>query len=128
MATSIFPSTPLTSEQEAWRSLYPIISLTSVAKMLNTKNALHLNITVSVKSFICPTKANTNYSKIIELLKTFKTKIIAPPCFGLHKQSSGSSYLIFVVPCITLYSGEISPTRCNNCVFYSQWLYSTCFG
>ena len=23
--------------------------------------------------------------------------------------------------------GEISPTRCNNCVFYSQWLYSTCF-
>jgi len=27
-----------------------------------------------------------------------------------------------------LYSGEVSPTRCNNCVFYSQWLYSTCFG
>ena len=27
-----------------------------------------------------------------------------------------------------LYSGEISPTRCNNCVFYSQWLYSICFG
>ena len=23
--------------------------------------------------------------------------------------------------------GEISPTRCGNCVFYSQWLYSTCF-
>ena len=37
-------------------------------------------------------------------------------------------YLIFVVPCIMLYIGEISPTRCNNCVFYSQWLYSTCFG
>ena len=27
--------------------------------------------------------------------------------------------LIFVVPCIMLYSCEISPTRCNNCVFYS---------
>ena len=28
-----------------------------------------------------------------------------------------------------VYSSEISPTRCNNCVFYSpQWLYSTCFG
>jgi hypothetical protein len=27
-----------------------------------------------------------------------------------------------------LYIGEISPTRCDNCVFYSQWLYSTCFG
>ena len=34
-------------------------------------------------------------------------------------------YLIFVVPCIMLYSGEISPTRCNNCVFYSQWSNST---
>ena len=37
-------------------------------------------------------------------------------------------FLIFVVPCIMLYSGEISPTRCNNCVFYSQWFFSTCFG
>ena len=36
--------------------------------------------------------------------------------------------LIFVVPSIMLYSSEISPTRCNNCVFSPQWLYSTCFG
>ena len=26
-------------------------------------------------------------------------------------------YLIFVVPCIMFYSSEVSPTRCNNCVF-----------
>ena len=26
-------------------------------------------------------------------------------------------FLIFVVPSIVLYSSEISPTRCNNCVF-----------
>ena len=26
------------------------------------------------------------------------------------------------------YCGEIIPTRCNNCVYSSQWLYSTCFG
>ena len=45
----------------------------------------------------------------------------------LRKQSV-LIFLIFVVPCIMLYIGEISPTRCNNCVFYSQWLYSTCFG
>ena len=25
-------------------------------------------------------------------------------------------------------SSEIIPTRCNNCVYSSQWLYSTCFG
>ena len=31
--------------------------------------------------------------------------------------------LIFVVPCIMLNS-EIIPTRCNNCVYSSQWLYS----
>ena len=27
-------------------------------------------------------------------------------------------YLIFVVPSIMLYSSEISPTRCNNCVLF----------
>ena len=36
-------------------------------------------------------------------------------------------FLIFVVPCIMLNS-EINPTRCNNCVYSSQSLYSTCFG
>ena len=35
--------------------------------------------------------------------------------------------LIFVVPCIMLNS-EIIPTRCNNCVYSSQLLYSTCLG
>ena len=28
---------------------------------------------------------------------------------------------------IVVYS-EINPTRCNTCVYCSQWLYSTCFG
>jgi hypothetical protein len=27
-----------------------------------------------------------------------------------------------------LHSSEINPTRCNNCVYSSQWLYATCFG
>jgi hypothetical protein len=31
--------------------------------------------------------------------------------------SNCTSNLIFVVPSIMLYSSEISPTRCNNCVF-----------
>jgi hypothetical protein len=48
--------------------------------------------------------------------------------FSKNLQISNFVNLIFVVPCIMRYSGEISPTRCNNCVFYSQWLYSTCFG
>ena len=29
---------------------------------------------------------------------------------------------------LTSFSGEVIPTRCNNCVYSSQWLYSTCFG
>ena len=32
-----------------------------------------------------------NYSKIVELLKSFKTTVISRTCFGLHKPSSGSS-------------------------------------
>ena len=44
-----------------------------------------------------------------------------------RKEQNFISHLIFVVPCIMLNS-EINPTRCNNCVYSSQWLYSTCFG
>ena len=50
-------------------------------------------------------KPNFNFSKcapINHLKKTDKIK---------------SMNLIFVVPGIMLYSSEISPTRCNNCVF-----------
>ena len=49
----------------------------------------------------------------------FKTSI----CIDLQQLS------IFVINNNELLnSGEISPARCNNCVFYSHWLYSTCFG
>jgi len=34
---------------------------------------------------------HTNYYKIVKQLKSFKIKIVAPTCFGLHKPSSGSS-------------------------------------
>jgi len=33
---------------------------------------------------------HTNYYKICKLLKSFKIIIVAPTCFGLHEQSSGS--------------------------------------
>ena len=61
---------------------------------------------------------------------------------GVHTKSKSNYYalctnakiliifsinLIFMVPCIML-NGEINPKRCNNCVYSSQWLYSTCFG
>ena len=46
----------------------------------------------NIKSYICPTNAHINYSKIIELLTT---TVIAATCFGLHKPSSGSSQSVF---------------------------------
>ena len=36
---------------------------------------------------------------------------------GYALQSWVLIFLIFVVPSIMFYSNEISPTRCNNCVF-----------
>jgi len=42
------------------------------------------------KSLTCPTNAQTNYLKIVKLLKTFKIITLAATCFGLHKPSSGS--------------------------------------
>ena len=61
----------------------------------------------------------------IKKCQYFKTKTLfwAQKLQGLLRNWN----LIFVVPCIMLNS-EIIPTRCNNCVYSSQWLYSTCFG
>ena len=36
---------------------------------------------------------------------------------GEGEREEDKFFFIFVVPCIMLYSSEISPTRCNNCVF-----------
>jgi hypothetical protein len=44
-----------------------------------------------IKSFICPTNANTDYFKTVKLLKISKTTIISATCCGLHKPSSGRS-------------------------------------
>ena len=49
----------------------------------------------------------------------------------LHKFRAAmcpSSGELFVLMRHLVRSGEIIPTRCNNCVYSSQWLYSTCFG
>jgi len=45
---------------------------------------------VNIEFFICSTIAHNSY-KIIKLLKSFKTIIVATTCFGLHKPSLGSS-------------------------------------
>ena len=58
---------------------------------------------------------------------TIRISQTTPKFIGRVTLNYSQRNLIFVVPCIMLNS-EINPTRCNNCVYYSQWLYSTCFG
>ena len=43
-------------------------------------------------------------------------------CFGWHSHPSSGVHMLYMA------NGEISTTRCNNCVFYSHWLYPKCFG
>jgi len=52
-----------------------------------------MDIHVLVKSFIRPTNAHTNYSKIVELLKTFKTTIITPYFIVVLKVFNSSTIL-----------------------------------
>jgi hypothetical protein len=47
----------------------------------------------------------------------FMEKKIIPLEVGIEFSYLISINLIFVVPSIMLYSSEISPKRCNNCVF-----------
>ena len=78
------------------------------------------------------------YLIAFKLLLDWVTRI--QTCRSLHNQLCFSDFwstigiieskvrsLINAVDEMDNYGGE-SPTRCNNCVFYSQWLYSTCFG
>ena len=75
--------------------------------------SLSLSITVWAVFNIHDGKINCLYNK---------TLIISDTLSSFISNSCKPLYLIFVVPCIMIFSGEISPTRCNNCVFYSQWL------
>ena len=56
-------------------------------------------------------------TKIILLGRRNIRGIFSPPC---------TTQIMPMI--ITETNSEIIPTRCNNCVYSSQWLYSTCFG
>ena len=84
-----------------------------------------------------PGLLNADKKKRIGKLQNFQTPYresnpepphLAAQCLNPHDSLWRFFFLIFLVPCIMLFNGEISPTRCNNCVFHSHWLYSTCFG
>ena len=77
---------------------------------------------INLKGCVTSHLMNAKYDHI-------RTSQIGPVSFLFHFVyfCNPNNVLIFVVPCIMLNS-EINPTRCNNCVYSSQWLYSTCFG
>ena len=66
------------------------------------------------------------YNKILCQFVFSVTQKILVSAFHFEFRNLSVS-LIFVVPCIVLNS-EIKPTRCNSCIYSSQWPYSTCFG
>jgi len=69
----------------------------------------------------------TGFRSLDSEITTDHSAISPPTVKHLRFAGQPTVDLIFVVPCVMLYS-EIIPTRCNNCVYFSQWLYSTCFG
>ena len=83
-------------------------------KIIIYKIVLKLVWTYGTELWGCASNSN------IEIIQRYQSKI-------LRILTNAPWYLIFVVPCIMLNS-EIIPTRCNNCVYSSQWLYCTCFG
>ena len=73
----------------------------------------------------CETQLFNQKRRTVDVDKFGDKRLVVQKLHLLHVQTFMN--LIFVVPCIMLNS-EINPTRCNNCVYSSQWLYSTCFG
>ena len=79
---------------------------------------------------VCVCKIHAVYSSAIEKKSIYEGHLESKERFAIKKyllitgkkknMQVLSQTLIFVVPCIMLFIGEISPTRCNNCVFYSQ--------
>ena len=67
------------------------------------------------------------FKKKLTACKLIKKLYSCKQCYTWCLLTNCMKKLIFLVPCIMLNS-EINPTRCNNCVYSSQWLYSTCFG
>ena len=49
-------------------------------------------------------------------------------CVGISGWGRRQEAATTKVYAICFEDSEIIPTRCNNCVYSSQWLYSTCFG
>jgi len=75
-------------------------------------------------------KTDCTVYKILSNILLSRKEIIGDHQCGFRRNRSITDHifsLIFVDPCIML-NGEIFPTRCNNCIYSSQWLYSTCFG
>ena len=85
--------------------------------LLNIKCVFWFPLLVLSETFLIHHHHHHHLSPWIRAFDLFRHRRVAIVSWGVQD-------LCFLEVC----SGEISPTRCNICVFYSQWLYSTCFG
>ena len=82
---------------------------------------MHINASLGAMSYTCSLLVHlTSVRSVHSVTNWYPCKnrhIIKYIIVQLITQLYELLNLIFVVPCIMLYSGEISPTRSNNCVF-----------
>jgi len=100
----------LTKRSKSWKNLSSVTCLFRNFRSDKMEESSQ-RLSVFVDSVFCFVKYVLDISFMVHLVQTNHIMHLAP-----------------IKQLINLYSGEISPTRYNNCVFYSQWLYSTCFG
>ena len=73
------------------------------------------------RALLCPSSGARDYMCVIT---AYGVQCLVAGCWrsGAGQQAM---HLIFVVPCIMLYIGEISPTRIKNAIVASCWTYFT---
>ena len=123
------PTTLLTVVNWSKHSFFFFSLVLHIFQNQNKRFRFLLQLYISIVSIMADNFPVTIYHKFSLLFYDWQSRLIVSG--ENHNRTSWYCLklnLIFVVPCIMLYIGEISPTRCNNCVFYSQWLYATGFG
>jgi len=86
-----------------------------------------VNPTATWSSTICDTAGDIQVNINTYDSSSF-SKFLKPKVSGFETWQGFLAVFSVLSGKLSCTSGEISPTRCNNCLFYSQWLYSTCFG
>ena len=125
---SIFSNSHL-SMFEAWLSNWRLqVNETKSAQVTFTNRKIDCPH-VTLYGFLLPAKHEVKYvGPIFDRSLTWRLRILAKKNHIDHKIRQMYWLIGRKSQLTTENNSEIIPTRCNNCVYSSQWLYSTCFG